>query len=70
MPKWGFWVWVLPWVFGATAVVVVRAIGVALLDTKLDVDWDYFYTYTFSLVQLFHPGLAAVDNIQIGRAHV
>ncbi len=57
--RWGVWVWVLPWVLGVTAVVVVRAIGVALLNTRLGVDWDYFYTYTFSLVQLFHPGLAS-----------
>jgi hypothetical protein len=46
-------------------VVVVRAIGVALLNARLGVDWDYFYTYTFSLVQLFHPGLAAVDGIPL-----
>jgi hypothetical protein len=63
--RWGVWVWVLPWVLGVTAVVVVRAIGVALLNTRLGVDWDYFYTYTFSLVQLFHPGLAAVDGIPL-----
>ena len=63
--RWGVWVWVLPWVLGATAVVVVRAIGVALLNTRLGVDWDYFYTYTYGLVQLFHPGLAAVDGIPL-----
>ena len=55
------WVWILPWVAGVFALVISRLTNVALNNMVIGGDYDFWFTYSMSLIYMVKPYFAAAS---------
>lgn len=59
------WAWGLPWLLSASSLIVSKLTGYAIVNTHTALNYDYWFTYTLSLIYMVKPWAAVASGIPL-----